>query len=238
MSSDQPISRTDNDAIEVIRTEIARAGDTPRARITLKFLMAALGSIPWVGGVLSALASIPADERAARADDLRTKWLEEHQAKFAILRRTLEEISARFENLGPTIDERIQDPRYLALVRQAFRAWDKAETEEKRRYVANLITNAAGSTLCSDDVVRLFVGWLDAYQEAHFAVIREIFNEPGITRFEIWSRIHGELPREDSAEADLFRLPIRDLSTGGVIRQSRDTNEAGQFPRKPRRRRS
>lgn len=49
--------------------------------------------------------------------------------------------------------------------------------------------------------------------------------------------IHGELPREDSVEADLFRLLIRDLSMGGVIRQERDTNQFGQFLRKktPRR---
>ena len=44
------------------------------------------------------------------------------------------------------------------------------------------------------------------------------------------------MPREDSAEADLFKLLIRDLSTGGVIRQERDVNQLGQFVRKrPRR---
>ena len=55
-----------------------------------------------------------------------------------------------------------------------FRTWDKAETEEKRKYVANLIANAAGTTVCSDDVVRLFVDWLNTYHEVHFAVIREV----------------------------------------------------------------
>ena len=37
---------------------------------------------------------------------------------------------------------------------------------------------------------------------------------------------------EDSAEADLFKLLIRDLSTGGVIRQHRDTTQDGQDIRK------
>ncbi len=52
---------------------------------------------------------------------------------------------------------------------------------------------------------------------------------PGATRFDIWMTIHGELVREDSAEADLYKLLIRDLSTGGVIRQQRQTTYGGQF---------
>ena len=34
-------------------------------------------------------------------------------------------------------------------------------------------------------------------------------------------------------EADLFRLLIRDLSTGGIIRQHRETDYGGNFLRKP-----
>src|ERR1700753_411552 len=48
----------------------------------------------------------------------------------------------------------------------------------------------------------------------------------------MWSSIYGELPREDSEEADLFKFLVRDLSTGGVIRQERDVNSLGQFVRK------
>ncbi|HUW99172.1 MAG TPA: hypothetical protein VMV40_10120 [Acidiferrobacter sp.] len=94
------------------------------------------------------------------------------------------------------------------------------------------MTNAAGTRVCSDDVLRLFLDWLELYHEAHFAVIRHVFQNPGSTRFDIWSQMYGDLPREDSADADLFKLLIRDLSTGGVIRQERDTNQIGQFVRK------
>src|SRR5258708_5685628 len=83
----------------------------------------------------------------------------------------------------------------------------------KRRYVANVVTNSAGTRVCTDDVVRLFIDWLALYHESHFRVIREIFTNPGVTRFDIWSAIYGDTPREDSAEADLFKLLIRDLST-------------------------
>jgi len=144
----------------------------------------------------------------------------------------LRSVVERFESLGSQIDERIQSEEYLALVRRAFRTWDRSDTQEKRRYVGNLVSNAAGTRLCSDDVVRLFIDWLDLYHEAHFAVIREIYANPGSSRFLIWDAIHGALPREDSAEADLFKLLVRDLSTGGVIRQARDTNQYGQFLRR------
>jgi hypothetical protein len=146
--------------------------------------------------------------------------------------RDLQAITQRFESFGDQIDERVQSEEYLGLVRRAFRVWDRADTDEKRKYVGNIVSNAGGTKLCSDDVVRLFIDWLDLYHEAHFAVIRHIYQHPGCTRFEIWDAIHGELPREDSPEADLFRLLIRDLSIGGVIRQERETNERGQFMRR------
>jgi hypothetical protein len=219
-------------AVARIRGELEKNTAPRWRRIIQKFIAAALGSIPWVGGFLSAAASMSAEESAAKKDDLRTQWLEEHHRKLMQLRSTLDDISARFEKLGPEIEDRVESEEYLALVRQAFRTWDRAETDEKRRYVANVITNAAGTKLCADDVVRLFIGWLDIYHESHFMVIREIYRHPGITRYDIWDQIFGEFPREDSAEADLYKLLIRDLSTGGVIRQSRVTNVAGQFLRK------
>src|SRR5258707_5475252 len=193
MSSELPITQTPEDAIATIRSELARSESSRGERLTLKFLMAAIGSIPWVGGLLSALASIPGDEKSAQSDDLRTEWLEEHQAKLSNLKDTLEEISTRFPALGPTIDDRIQEPSYLALVRQSFRTWDKAETSDKRQYVANLLTNAAGTRLCSDDVLRLFFSWLGPYHQAHFIVIPQIFWEPRISPDEGLSRIHRGL---------------------------------------------
>ncbi len=174
------------------------------------------------------------DEGLRRSSTLHTQWLEEHARKLSDLRSTLETIINRFENLGAAIDERIQSADYLGLVRRAFRVWDEASTEEKRRYVGNVLVNSAGTRLCSDDVIRLFLDWLNLYHESHFAVIQQIYSHRGTTRYEIWDQIYGELAREDSAEADLFRMLIRDLSTGGVIRQEREINESHQFLRKRR----
>lgn len=222
----------EDDILNKLRNELAKAEPTKKRRIVEKFVLAALGSIPWVGGFLSAAANYKTEEGTIRQDSLQTQWLEEHQAKLISLRETLEEVQVRFEALGESIEERIQSEEYLGLVRKAFRTWNDADTQEKRRYAANVVVGAAGSSVCSDDVVRLFLDWLELFHEAHFAVIREIYENPGTTRFEIWSNLYGELPREDSAEADLFKLLIGDLSLGRVIRIERDVNQLGQYVRK------
>jgi len=234
-----PTENNDQLVIDQLRAELAKTEPTRKRRIAEKFVLAALGSIPWVGGFLSAAAGYKAEETTLKQDSLQTQWLEEHQSKINNLRETLEQTQERFESMGESVEERIQSEEYLGLVRKAFRAWDEADTDEKRKYAANVVANAAGTRVCSDDVVRLFLDWLELFHEAHFSVIREIFNNPGSTRFDMWSEIYGDTPREDSAEADLFKLLIRDLSTGGVIRQERDVNQLGQFVRKrPQRHRS
>lgn len=101
--------------------------------------------------------------------------------------------------------------------------------------IRNLLANAAGGEkLCSDDILRLFVEWIDRYSEGHFRVVRAIYNNAGITRQEIWHKIHGGRVREDSAEADLFKLFMHDLSIGHVIRQHREKDYHGNFLKAPR----
>ncbi len=137
---------------------------------------------------------------------------------------------ARLDQNDEEIRKRIESPEYLQLVKKCFRDWSAAESEEKRRLVRNLLSNAAATRLCSDDVVKMFITWIDIYSESHFAVIRQVFkNTGGVTRQQIWSAIHGEAVREDSAEADLFKLLIHDLSTGHVIRQHRQVDYYGNF---------
>jgi hypothetical protein len=219
--------------IETIRAELAGADQNRKRRILEAIALAALGSIPWVGGVLAAAATFKFDEVDVRHDALRNQWLEEHHHKLNLLRSTLSEVFGRIQSLGEEINERLESQEYLGLIRKAFRQWDQADTDEKRKLIVQLITNAAGTRVCSDDILRLFLDWIETYHEAHFAVIREVHKNQGPTRYDIWTAVYGEaLPREDSAEADLYKMLIRDLSTGGVIRQARETDAAGRFRKK------
>jgi hypothetical protein len=224
---------SEDHVIDSLRAELEKAEPSKRARILEKVFLAALSVIPWVGGVLSAAETYRTDEGSIRMNKIQTQWLVEHQKKIALLAHTLQEMGARLNGLGEEIDERIESEEYLALVRKAFRIWDESDTEEKRRLLSNVLTNAAGIRICSDDVLRIFLDWIRMYSEVHFAIMRGVYKNPGSTRYDIWVDMYGEeTPREDSSQADLYRYLIRELSTGGVIRQPRNTNAAGEYLRK------
>ncbi len=204
----------------------------------VRFVIAALSSIPWIGSLIGAAASFSAETDQESLNDLQRLWLEEHKTKIRELSSALSDVINRLDGFGDDMAARIESPEYLSLVKKAFRSWDEADTIEKRHMLKKLISNAGAINLCPDDLIRLFINWIDLYHEAHFLVIKEIYKTPGITRGAVWDRIHGRRPREDSAEADLFRYLIRELSTGGVIRQERETNTNGEFMRKANQKRS
>ncbi len=198
-----------------------------------RFIFAALSVIPWIGGLIGASAALHAENEQGKTNESMRRWLKEHESKLRDLQQTLSQIMSRLDEIGgDDVAKRLQDERYLELVRQGFRTWDNANAKEKRDYVRRTLTNAGATQYCSDDVVRLFLQWIEKYDEIHFKLMRAVYKEPRITRADIWDSINGADVRDDSPEADLFRLLIHDLSTGRVIRQDRETNYAGQFIRK------
>lgn len=203
----------------------------------LRFSMAVMGSIPWVGGLMGASAALHAERQQGKVNETLEHWLSELESKMTALHDAVNEITGRVETLGPDAVRRTEEEAYLALVRKGFRVWDRSETSEKRAYVQRLLANAAGTRIRDDDIVRLFLDWIDTYHEAHFQIIRAVYNNRGITRLGIWEtmgKAGGELPRENSSDADLFRMLIHDLSTGRIIRQEREVNADGEFLKRPR----
>lgn len=229
MTDNKPIPISEDDLPESIQAQLAKITDKGKRRSHARFILAALGSIPWVGGLLGAMSARDAEKEQGDINQLQQLWLQEHEEKIGKLGNALFLILSRLEAFGEEIEKRIESPHYLDLVRKGFRSWDQTDTEEKRELIRKLLTSAGAIKLCPDDLVRLFIDWIDKYHEAHFKVIKEIYQNPGISRGDIWDNVKGERPREDSAEADLFKLLIRDLSTGGVIRQARNTDHAGNF---------
>ncbi len=230
MTDQSPPAPDGNDDRNRLREELERvlkSGGGPKA---MRFALAVLsGAIPWVGGIASGVAGAWGEQNQAEFNEILQAWLKLQEDEIKEIGITMAEILMRLDLNDETIAERIRSPAYLSLIRKCFRDWAAAESEEKRRIVRDLLSNAAATRLCPDDVIRLFIEWISSYSEAHFRVIRDIYQHPRSTRLEIWRRIHGERVREDSAEADLFRLIIRDLSTGAVVRQSRQTDGQGRF---------
>lgn len=189
----------------------------------------ASGVIPVAGGLLAAFAGVWGEKEQERVNRVIELWLKMLAEEMKEKERTLVEIIARLDMQDEEIAKRVESSEYQLLLRKAFRDWAGTESEEKRTFVRNVLVNAAASKLTSDDVVKLFLQWIKEYSEFHFAVVSAIYNNAGITRAEVWTRLGRPDVREDSAEADLFKLLFRDLSTGGIIRQHRDTDYAGNF---------
>ena len=199
-----------------------------------RLAMAALGGIPWVGSIISAMAAMSSEEDQQESNELLFLWISEHEEQLRFLGKSLQDVFRRFESLGEQIEERIASDEYLTLVRKTFRLWDASETLEKKEMFKQLITNAGALTMADDDLVRLFLDWIDRYHEFHFMVIRQIYKQAGITRRQMWLNVKGSIPRDDSPEADLFKLLIRDLSTGDVIRQEREVDHQGRYKTAPK----
>lgn len=196
------------------------------------------GAVPFFGGLFSAAAGFWSEQEQKRLHDFLKQWLGMMEDEIREKQQTIAEIAVRLDLHDEEIAARVQSEEYQSLLRKAFRDWAGAESAKKREFVRNVLSNAAASCVTTDDVVRVFLDWLHTYSELHFLIVGEIYNNDGITRGQIWDQLGKGRPREDSAEADLYKLLIHDLSTGHVIRQHRPTDGQGRFLRQttPKRR--
>jgi hypothetical protein len=199
------------------------------AMVVRGVLNTASGAIPMAGGLLSAIAGAWGEKEQERINRFAEHWLKMLAEEMKEKEKTIIEIMARLDMHDEEIAKRVESAEFQSLLRKAFRDWAGTESEEKRVFVRNVLANAAASKLTSDDVVKLFLKWIKDYSEFHFEVVGAIYNNAGITRGEVWRKLGRPPVREDSSEADLFKLLFRDLSTGGIIRQHRETDYAGNF---------
>lgn len=198
------------------------------------------GAVPFVGGIFSAIAGAWSEKEQEKVNRFFQHWVKMLEDELKEKEETIIGIIARLDMQDEKIAERVESREYQSLLKKTFREWSGAESDEKRVYIRNILSNAAASELTSDDVVRLFIDWINQYSELHFQVIAAIYNTNGISRGQIWQKLDRKAVREDSADADLYKLLIRDLSTGGIIRQHRETDQFGNFipkspaPRRPK----
>ena len=202
---------------------------TRAGKITRGALQIVGGAVPFVGGTFSAISSAWSEAEQEKVNRFLDYWIQMLKDELKEKEQTIVEIMARIDLADEKIADRIESSEFQSLVRKTFREWSGAESEEKRIYIRNILTNAATVSLTSDDVIRMFITWINQYSEMHFQVIGAIYNSDGITRGVIWKKIGKGPVREDSADADLFKLLFRDLSTGGVIRQHREVDYYGNF---------
>jgi len=223
MSENNNIQPSENPAPKVVRAGIQVVG----------------GLVPFAGGLFSAAAGIWSENDQQRVNHFLQQWLKMIEDEIKEKEKTVLEIMARLDMQDEKTNERLQSKEYQSLLKKTFREWAGAESEDKRTCIRNILANAAACSIVSDDVVRLFIDWIGLYSELHFKVIAVIYrhHSDGISRGNVWRESGKAVVREDSADADLFKLLIRDLSTGGVIRQHRQVDYNGNFiPKTPQHR--
>lgn len=191
------------------------------------------GGVPVIGGVFSAVAGAWSEKEQERVNKFFHLWIKMLEDELKEKQVTIIEIMARLDLQDEKIAQRVESKEYQSLVKKTFREWSGAESEKKREFIRNILANAACTNASSDDVVRLYIDWINTYSELHFQVVGAIYNNDGISRGEIWSKIGKASVREDSADADLYKLLFRDLSMGGIIRQHREKDYAGNYLAKP-----
>jgi hypothetical protein len=199
------------------------------AKISRGALQVVSGAIPMVGGIFSALAGAWSEREQAKVNKFFDQWVRMLEDEIREKEATVIEIMSRVDLQDEKIAARVESKEFQSLVKKTFRDWAGVESEQKRVLIRNILSNAAASTISSDDVVRMFIDWIGQYSELHFQVIGAIYNSGGISRGAIWRKIGKGRVREDSADADLYKLLFRDLSTGSVIRQHRETDYHGNF---------
>jgi hypothetical protein len=218
---------------ERLRNELEKALGSGAGPKVARFMLALLGGVPLAGGAFGAGSAYWSETSQEKINQIVHAWMQLQQDEMEEIGRTMAEVLVSVALTAANIEKRVRSPEFLSLLKKCFREWSAAESETKRVLIRNLLSNAASCELCSDDVIRLFIQWIDLYSEAHFKVIKTIYKAQSISRYQIWLQIHGEKVREDSADADLFKLIIHDLSTGHVARQHRETDYYGNFVKPP-----
>lgn len=203
--------------------------EKPASKAIRGALQIAGGVVPFAGGLFSAAAGAWSESEQEKVNDFFKHWLKMLKDELREKETTILEIMARLDIHDEEIVKRLKSSEYQSLLKKTFREWSGAESDEKRIYIRNILANAAASNITSDDVIRLFIDWLKVYSELHFHVIAAIYNSNGISRGAIWEKIGKGPVREDSPDAGLYRLLIRDLNMGGIIRQHRQKDMHGNF---------
>lgn len=218
------------------KEELLKEGAAPKiARGALQVA----SSIPFAGGLFSAAAGAWSEHEQEKVNNFFKQWIKMLEDEIKEKEKTIIEIMMRLDIHDEEISKRINSSEYQSLLKKTFREWAGAESEEKRSYIRNILANAAATAYTSDDVIRLFIDWLGNYSELHFKVVGVIYKHQssGVSRGGVWSELEKPEVAESSADADLFKLLFRDLSTGGIIRQHREVDYHGNYIPKTSKRR-
>ena len=119
------------------------------ARFSRGALQAIGGAVPLAGGVFSAIAGVWSEGEQEKINRFFEYWVRMLQDELREKEETIIEILARLDLQDEEISARVESKEYQSLLKKTFRDWSGAESEEKRVYIRNILSNAAASQVSS-----------------------------------------------------------------------------------------
>ena len=99
-------------------------------------------------------------------DRLFTAWLKLQEDELWEICITIFEVIARFDQDDEEVRKRVESPEYLRLVKKCFRECSAAESKKRRwliRNIRNLLSKAAATKICTDNVVSMFIRSIEPF---------------------------------------------------------------------------
>ena len=84
-----------------VRRDLARLNESRFGRYA-RFVLAALSSLPWVGGLIGASAALHGEREQEKVNSLQRKWLEEHSERLHDVAGAIDEVVGRLDQFGET----------------------------------------------------------------------------------------------------------------------------------------
>ena len=152
-------------------------------RVVRAGLQAVGGAIPLVGGLLSAAISAWSEHEQDHVNKVFKQWLQMLEDELREKAKTIVEVMARVDSNDEKTRKRIELDEYQTILKKAFRNWSNIDLRSKTaKNQKSLGQCRCRRVLASDDVVKLFLDWIDLYSDFHFEVIGEIYRNRHITR--------------------------------------------------------
>ena len=190
-------------------------------------LSAAGGAIPFAGGLLFAAAGVWSDTEQARAMETLRAWIKMLEDELQEKQLTILDIIARLDMHDEQINERVKSIEISRFSRRRSGVGRDREHQEAGIYPEDSTNAAAPIRLVSDDVVSpLSIGYRITRSSISPSLASYINAQalPAPKSGTTWVKVRSE---KTWPEADLFKLLVRDLSTGGIIRQHREPTKQG-----------
>jgi len=110
-------------------------------------LNAASGAIPFLGGVLAAIAGMWGEAEQEQANKILHQWIQMLEDELREKGKTIAEIMARLDMGDEATVHRVESEEYQVLLKKSFRKWSSIDSESKREKIRNILSNAAATRL-------------------------------------------------------------------------------------------